>query len=193
MGLQVPQRDQGFTFAELSIAMSVALVVLTISYAIFEAGLNGVGLVEGNAAASRHAAHSLHVMTRYMREAEYLDHAADNALRYRADHDDDGQFEEIYYYYDTARSRLVEEVRELSSPGATQRVLAEHVRNAGNEPIFSYAKRDASPAVPDLDGENGERLTLTWRITVMLKVDVDPSKRPDAFRLKTDVHLRNQV
>lgn len=198
--------DAGFSLAELMVAMSLGLVILGVVYFIFESSLTSYRLVDETSQATRAASYAMHQMTRYVRETQAIEPqtggwqggAGDYTLRYRADRDDDGEFEQVYYYLD-AENRLIEQVDEFPLGTSTEaRVLATGVRNAEvSNPLFRYYRMITATGTVECtagpSGMDGGRLTGTKVVRITLVVDVDPSKRPEPFSARSDVYLRNPL
>ncbi len=186
--------EAGFTLAELTVAMTLGLVFLGIVYTVLSAGSAGARHVDENARASRQAGKAMHSISKFVREMETMYSPAGNyTLKYTADRDDDGVLETVTYSID-GQNRLIETVAEMAGGTPTTRVLAEHVRNAQlGVPMFRYWATQSREATPNAMGFDGDRLSGTKMMTLTIVTDVDTANRPPAYRVTTDVTLRNAL
>jgi prepilin-type N-terminal cleavage/methylation domain-containing protein len=190
----------GFSLIELMVALAVGFMLLGIVYNIFLTSLGNFDRVEETTRVSRAGGQAMHVMTRYMREAQAIEWAGDNDITLRADWNDDGMQEEHRYYVD-AQGRLRVLRTDLQTGDTTEITLAENVVNDSTEPIFRYFRiNDAGDLVEcvadDIGGgvmANGDRNRGTDLLQIEVFLDLDETTAPEAYRAATDLYLRNDL
>lgn len=180
--------DRGFSLTELTIGMTLGLVVLGIVFTILQAGTNGARLVNEDARATRDASRAMMTMSKFIREMERMETSpVEYSLTYLADRDDDGALERVNYALGGDR-RLRETVTEMGSGVTRTTVMAENVRNLGlGVPVFQYYS-SLNTTVP-VD----QRRTKTKLVRLTVITDVDPSRSPAAHRVQTDIYFRNTI
>lgn len=185
--------EQGMSLVELSVAMTVGLLVMGAAYTMMSATDKGSTIVTARTQQTRDAAQSIDSLSRFLRETVDLVHAKDYAVQFTCDFDRDGQLEDLTY---TAASNgeLTRVVRNANS-GVVEstRVIATGLRNnADSTPVFRYyrsldqtAAADGSYSPP----QDGDRLTKTTLIRITVVTRGEGST--EDYTQTTDVFLRN--
>ena len=192
--------EAGFSLIELMVALAIGFMLLGIVYNIFLTSLGNFDRVEETTRVSRAGGQAMHVMTRYMREAQTIEWAGDNDITLRADWNDDGAQEEHRYYVD-GQGRLKIVRTNLQTGDTTEITLAESVVNDSTQPIFQYFRiTDAGDleecVAEDVGGGvmvNGDRNRGTDLLQIAVFLDIDESTPPEPYRAATDLYLRNDL
>jgi prepilin-type N-terminal cleavage/methylation domain-containing protein len=192
--------EAGFSLIELMVALAIGFMLLGIVYNIFLTSLGNFDRVEETTRVSRAGGQAMHIMTRYMREAQTIEWAGDNEIIVRADWSDDGTQEEHRYYVDGAGRLKIVRIN-LQDGSTTEITLAENVVNDSAQPIFRYFRINDAGDLEECDADdlgggvmaNGDRNRGTDLLQIAVYLDVDESTPPEPYRAATDLYLRNDL
>lgn len=126
-----------------------------------------------------------------------IEEAGDNSFTVFADADKDGATERVHYFLENGEIK-----KGVTEPSGTPpsypdgdqavSVVAEHIVNAAEQPLFSYFNSDYP-----VDQENNPLSTPVSPVSGirLVKIDIflniDPLRAPDNIRLESYVELRN--
>jgi len=188
-------RDEGFSLAELMVALIVGFVLLSIIYYVFEASLGNYDRIEAHTNASRAGATAADITSRYIREASRIDAADVDSIDITGDFDGDGVSEALRFITESSENgynfSIVRAATWLGLDDAEKVVLAERIRNGGSsgEPIFSYSYFDESHnRIVTTDPDD---MLASDMITIRFVVDYDLDDSIDAHVATEEVFLRN--
>lgn len=184
------RNDQGFSIAELLVAIVVGFLVLGAAYLIMETGAKSFRDIENSTIQGRAAADSLEQMAKPMREETGLSGTVggvptDYDVQFLADGDDDGSLEQYHFFVNAGSTVLQETKTELQSGVATTTTVTNMLRNRlEGVPLFTYYSAPGS----SLTGT----ATATARF-VRMKVIVQrqTTPLPPEYTRELDVFLRN--
>jgi hypothetical protein len=178
--------EDGFSLAEMLVAITVGFLVLGVAYLLLETGLKGFRDIENNTAQSRALADSLERIAKPLREGTGVSTASPYELTFVADGDDDGAIERYRFYMAAGSTNLMEDIGDPISGAATQTVTVSNiVRNrVTNVPLFTYFE--------GMDESLSGTTTVTANL-VHLKITVQrqTTPPPSPYSGELDVYLRN--
>lgn len=146
--------------------------------------------------AVNNARKGIEIMTREIREASYSDtgaypiaNASEQSFVFYSDIDKDNNIEKVRYFldgYNFKKGEIEASGSPLAYNGANETIsiLSEDVRNGGGA-IFNYYNA-SSTEVADLS-----QLTDIRLVRVNLIVNIDPSRPPEEFTLRSSSQIRN--
>lgn len=205
--MRIFQRKKGMTLIELLLAIAVTGIVMqAFTYFFIRTWDTNKYILElGLASAMAHRANNKIIID--LRGIQQSDHGAfpiaeatSMSLTIYSDIEDDGTVERVRYYLDQASDELRVGITnpDTSTQPATYpsgdqetRVLARHVVNASNDPIFYYYNDDypgdttANPLVLPTS------LANIQLVKIKLYVNIDPIRAPNNVYMESFVDLRN--
>lgn len=184
------REEEGFSAAELLFASMLGLMVMTVSYLMFETAMKAFRQVEVQTTASNTAMRTSQWLSRPIREMQPPTTSSDYEIVFLADiSGDDEVMEWVRYHVPAGSTRLLEETRAAQTGAATgtPRVVADNIQNRQlSVPLFTYY---SDPASAPLAPEYRRAGTKVIRLVVLTRGPGLPE--PPVYRLQTDVFLRN--
>lgn len=179
--------DAGFSVAELVVASFIGLLALGAAYLVFETGMKGFKQVENTTIANRNAAQAMSLVDRPMRELQQLSIPKSDRIQFLADTNDDGNLERILIYLDGTDLKI--DRASASGVGTVTSTVAQKIRNtAAGTPLFTYyGSVGGAPITSEASRTLGAKII---RVQVVVWNDATPT--PPAYRVQTDVFLRNR-
>lgn len=178
---QIAKKEDGFTIAEFIIYGAIIVALIGGMYTIYEGSEEIYSSASGQAIAQRDGRIAQKSLTKYLRMVESFIEANDYDIKFRADVDDDTQWDEVNYYIDS--NNLYIKVNN----GSAEK-LASGVRNEEqNQPLFLYYDNHGSAITTD----TASRITKTYQMGVQLVIDTDLEEQPEAYTLSSRITLRN--
>lgn len=178
--------EDGFSLAELLVAIIVGSMVLGAGYLLIQTGYKSFRDIENTTTQTRDAGTVMDTVSRDLREGTGLTKADPYEIEFLADADDDGIIERWRFYID-AGSSLVKRDRIDAATNGVQRTdtIARFVRNRINGvPVFTYY---AAPG-QSLSGTATVNAHLV-HMKVITQRQVPPIPVP--YTAELDVFLRN--
>ena len=186
-------RNAGFTLVELTVSMTIGLLVMGAAYTMLNTAMRSATFVNQSTTRTRSAGHGVDLISRNAREMVSFIHAEDYSAEFTCDWDNDRRMDDVKFWVDSQK-KLNILVKDFTT-GQTKysKVLATNVVNVTDSvPMFGYfrsvgvvAAGDASYSPP----RDGDRLTKTaiMRITVLTRETGTTTTQKES----TDVFLRN--
>jgi len=185
------KNQKGFSFIEISVAITIFLLIVTIvsSYIIqgFKIGVFNTEQQE----AVENARRAMEIMTKNIRGANNSEKGdyplstieADN-LVYYTDTNDDDVMERVEYFIDGLElKQTITEPGELNDyTGTSTTIILSNWINNVEDPLFEYYDSDYN----ETSVINEIRL-----IKIKLEINVTPERAPDNYDLESDINLRN--
>jgi len=186
-------RNAGFTLVELTVAMTVGLLVMGAAYTMLDTGMRSATFVTQSTARNRAAGLSVDLLSRTTREMVSFIHAEDYSVEFTADWDNDRLMDDVKYWVDSQKQLHVL-VKDFTT-GQTKysKVMASNIVNVTDGvPMFGYYQSVGVVAAGDVSfspPRDGDRLTKTKivRITVLTRETGTTTTQTQS----TDVFLRN--
>jgi len=182
---------KGLTLVELTVVISVLILIYFISSDIIVKGLKITRYESEQATAVEYARKSMAIITKYIRGANTSEKgdypivtAQEDELTFFNDINGDGLMEKIRYYVDD-----MDLVNEIYLPGnlkdysvfSASTTIATFVNNV-NTPIFTYYNSNSA----ETDVINQIRM-----VRIHIIINVTPTIIPNDYILESDVNLRN--
>jgi type II secretory pathway pseudopilin PulG len=181
------RREDGFSIAELLVAIVVGLLVLGAGYLLMETGLKSFRDIENTTSQAREAGNVLDTVSRDVREGTGITTADPYRLVLMADADDDGAIERWSFYFDDVETTHLKRDRIDPTTGLVTRsdTIATMLRNyADGVPLFTYS---SEPGV-SLSGTQTGNATI---VHVRPITQRQTTPLPPAYKANLDVYLRN--
>ena len=185
------ENQKGFSFIELSVAITIFLLIVSIVSAYLIQGFKiGVFNTEQQEAVES-ARRAMEIMTKNIRGANNSERGdyslsaieADNFIYY-TDTDDDDTMERVEYFIEglELKQTITEpgELNDYTGPSTTT-ILTDYVNNVEN-PLFEYY---------DSDYNETSLINEIRLIKIKLEINVTPERAPDNYDLESDINLRN--
>lgn len=193
-------KDQkGISLVEMIVVISIMTLLLSGLIAMIVYGYDYQRSSIQQIVALENGRRSLETMTAEMRNIAQADNGAyaieqaqDQSLIFYADIDGDSQKERVRYYLDGIdfKKGVIEPEGELVTYSGEEQIstLTTYIAN-GASPIFIYYD-ESYTGTEDFLSQPVD-ITDVKLIHILLSIDVDPNRDPDASILETEVQLRN--
>jgi hypothetical protein len=187
--------EQGISMVELVVVAAMIVVVLGAVLGVWDVLLNNYLYQSDHVRAQDTARSGMIIMVKDIREAEKPFVAVDvsgNSLVFKADRNNDGTAEAIWYYLDSVNRRVVKAVNSNGSTDftTTPRTTAiEYVaNNPTSQPLFIFYGNDLSTPL------GGSVTVSNIRVVkIQLFIDTNTARPPKAVELSSNVQLRNFI
>lgn len=189
------KEEKGFSLVELMVVAAMLVVILGAVLGVWDALLGNYLYQSDRIGAQDIARSGMITMVKNIREAEKPFVAVDvsgNSLIFKADRNNDGTFEAIWYYLDSVNRRVVMAVNTDGSTdfATTPRTTAIEyvVNNPASQPLFTFYGNDLATPLGSSVTVSNARV-----IKIQLFIDANTSRAPKPVELSSNVHLRNFI
>jgi len=182
---------KGFTLIEILVVMAIVIILTLVINDFLIGGFRATTFNYELQEAIDNARKAMETMTIEIRginnseKGDYpLSEISTSTFAFYNDIDKDGKRERVRYYLSNKYLK-----KDVVEPGllndysglANTTVLADYINN-GQEPIFIYY---------DYSGATTSLISSVRLINMVLKIDVNPERSPQVYRIESDVQMRN--
>ena len=193
----------GLSLIEVMVALGIFLFVVITIWLFIKQGYDVQNFIFGQSTAVSEAQRGVEKLVKEAREAlpsdtgaYALESANDFEFIFYADYDRDSAVERIRYYLEG--SNFIKGIIEASGEplqylpeDEVTTIISRYVRNASDEPVFSYYDGDYSAQSGDTPLDTPAEVIDVRLVHIHLKINVYPDQAPKDFYLESEVQIRN--
>lgn len=197
------KNQKGLSLMEILVTLGIFLLVIILIWLFIKQSYSVQSFSFGQTTAITEAQRGVETLVKEAREALPADTGAyalakadDFEFIFYADYDRDVAVERVRYYL--VGSNFIKAVIEASGnplqylPGnEVATVISQYVRNAADEPVFTYYDGNYSGQESDVALTTPANPLELKLVHINLRINVEPDKAPVDYILESDVQIRN--